>query len=202
MLASAARMRIWPVIVAVVVLEVAVAVTLAPLTTPARLKTTDFVNFYVGASIVRHGGGAQLYRRETQDAAYQSIAGYQSNQYFLHPPFEAAALMPLTFLSMEQAFVVWTLINVALLGCLPLLLMPCIPSVAPRALLGFGFLPVLVALTLGQDSILLLFVLTASYLLMFKQRDFAAGMVLALAAIKFQYLVILIPLHGVLAIRY
>ena len=190
-------MKTVSVIVAVVILEIAVALTLVPLATPARLKTTDFVNFYVGASIVRQGGSAHLYNREVQDAAYQSIVGYQSNQYFLHPPFEAAALVPLTLLTLEQAFVAWMLISVALLGCLPLLLMPCVPFLCRRpqwALLGFSFLPVLIALNLGQDSILLLFILSASYMLMFKGKDFVAGLVLAVAAIKFQYLVILIPL--------
>lgn len=197
MLASAVKMKTWSLIIAVVMLEIVFAFTLVPLSTPGYLKATDFVNFYVGASIVRHGGGAQLYRRETQDAAYQSIVGYPSNQYFLHPPFEAAALVPLTFMSLKQAFVVWMLINVALLGCLPFLLMQCSPFVDRRPylmLVAFCFLPVIVALSLGQDSILLLFLLTASYLLMFKGRDFVAGLVLALAAIKFQYLLSLIPL--------
>src|SRR5690242_5254184 len=99
------------VICATSIILVAVAVTLVPLTTRARLKTTDFQNFYLGGSIVRQGKGSQLYRRETQNAAYQSMLGYQPNQYFLHPPFEAAAFAPLTTLSMEHAFVVWTLIN-------------------------------------------------------------------------------------------
>jgi hypothetical protein len=190
-------MKSLSILAAVVILEIAVAVTLIPLTTPARLQTTDFVNFYVGAWIVRQGDGANLYRRDTQDAAFQSVLGYKSNQYFLHPPFEAAALAPLTRLSLEQGFVVWMLINVALLGLLPLILMPCMPLVYRKpylVLLGFCFLPALIALNLGQDSILLLFVLSASYLLMAKQREFAAGLVLALAAIKFQYLLILIPL--------
>ena len=91
----------------------------------------------------------------------------------------------------------WTLVNVALLGLLPLVLMQCIPLVKRRPYLGwvgFCFLPALTALTLGQDSILLLFVISLSYMLMHKKRDGASGVVLALALIKFQYLVILVPL--------
>ncbi len=190
-------MKTASVIISVAILEVAVALTLIPLVTPARLKTTDFVNFYIGASIVRNGRGAELYRRETQDAAYRSSLGYASNQYFLHPPFEAAALAPLALMSMEHAFAAWMLVNVAFLGCLPLLLMPCVPLIERRpymALLGFTFLPALIALNLGQDSLVLLFILSASYLLLSKGKHFAAGLVLALLAIKFQYLAVLTPM--------
>jgi alpha-1,2-mannosyltransferase len=186
------------VVLAIVILEIAVGLTLAPLANRARLKTTDFANFYLGASIVRQGGGAQLYRRPTQDAAYQTLVGYRTNQYFVHPPFEAAALAPLTWLSLEHAFVAWMLFNIALLGCSVLLLMPCVPLVDRKPFLSlaicFGFFPALIALNLGQDSIPLLFILCAVYFLLRRGRDVAAGTVLALLAIKFQYLAILIPL--------
>jgi len=115
----------------------------------------------------------------------------------LHPPFEAAALAPMTRLSIERAFVLWTVFNVTLLGLLPLVLMQCIPLVSRRPYLGLTgvcFLPALTALTLGQDSIVLLFVISLSYMLMHKRREGVSGQVLALALIKFQYLLILVPL--------
>ena len=185
------------ILIGVVIIELAAAMTLVPRTDRNRLQTTDFVNFYAAASIVRHGDGAALYRRETQDAVLQSILGHKSTKYFLHPPFEAAAFVPLSYLRIEQAFVVWSLINVGLLGLLPLVLTPCVPLVARRPYLGlleFVFLPALTALTLGQDSILLLFVLSLFYRLLHRKQEGAAGLVLALAAIKFQYLLILVPL--------
>ncbi len=185
------------VLIGVLIIEIALAITLVPHADRSRLQSTDFVNFYEAASIVRQGNGAVLYRRETQDPILQSILGHDSNQYFLHPPFEAAALVPLSYLKIEQAFVVWSLINVGLLGLLPLVLIPCVPAVATRpylGLLGFAFLPALTALTLGQDSILLLFIMSSTYLLLCKNLELAAGLVLALAAIKFQYLLILLPM--------
>jgi len=175
----------------------AVGVALAPFTHRAQIENSDFINFYAGASIVHSGDGAKLYQQDTQRAELRSVLGRNSIQYFLHPPFEAAAFAPLASLSIERAFVVWTAINVAALALLPLVLMPCIPLVSRRpylGLLGFFFLPVLVALTLGQDSILLLLVVSLSYLLMHKKMDVAAGLVLALASIKFQYLIVLMPL--------
>ncbi len=185
------------VLMGVVIIEIALAMTLVLSTDHARLQSTDFVNFYAAASVVRHGEGAALYWRETQGPVLQSILGHSSNQYFLHPPFEAAALAPLSYLKIERAFVVWSSINAGLLGLLPLLLIPCAPLVAERpylGLLGFAFLPALTALTLGQDSILLLFIISSAYRLMCKKLDVAAGLVLALAMIKFQYLLVLLPL--------
>jgi hypothetical protein len=194
---SPAAMKNFIVVVGTVVIVVAVAATLIPLTDKDRIRNTDFVNFYAGASIVRDGNGARLYQRETQDQALESILSEKSTRYYLHPPFEAAALAPITRLGIEGAFVSWTLLNVALLGLLPLVLMHCIPLVSRRPYLGwigFCFLPALTALTLGQDSILLLFVISLSYMLLQKEMDLASGLLLALALIKFQYLVILVPL--------
>jgi hypothetical protein len=190
-------MRKLTVIAGALLLAVALGGALAPHIHRAQIENSDFVNFYVGASIVHRGDGAKLYQQDTQRAVLRSVLQRDSIQYFLHPPFEAAALAPLASLSFERAFVVWTAINVAVLALLPLVLMPCIPLVARRpyvGLIGFFFLPVLVALTLGQDSILLLFVISLAYLLMHKKMDLTAGLVLALASIKFQYLIVLIPL--------
>jgi len=194
---SASRVMKRVVLIGVLIIEIVLAVTLVCRTDRTRLQNTDFVNFYEAASIVRQGKGPRLYRRETQDPVLQSILGHKSNQYFLHPPFEAAALAPLSYLKIEQAFVVWSLINAGLLGLLPLVLMPCVPIVAQRpyfGLLGFAFFPALTALTLGQDSILLLFIVSSSYLLICKELEVAAGLVLALATIKFQYVLMLLPL--------
>jgi hypothetical protein len=185
------------VLIGVLIIEIVLAVTLVPHADRSLVQSTDFVNFYEAASIIRQGKGAMLYRRKTQDPVLQSILGHPSNQYFLHPPFEAAALVPFSYLKIEQAFVVWSLINAGLLGLMPLVLMPYAPVVAKRpylGLLGFAFLPALTALTLGQDSILLLFIISSAYLLIWKDLELAAGLVLALALIKFQYLLILLPL--------
>lgn len=39
----------------IVLIELCTALTLVPLTDRTRVQPTDFVNFYVGASIVRNG---------------------------------------------------------------------------------------------------------------------------------------------------
>jgi hypothetical protein len=187
-------MRRAVILAGAVVIEIVMATVLVPSTNHARIETTDFLNFYVGATIVREGHGHTLYRAETQQQVLQSILGRRVTEYYLHPPFEAAALVPFTYLRIERAFVVWTLVNTALLALLPLLFTGCISFVARRpylGLLGFAFPPVLASLTLGQDSILVLFFISAAYLLAVKKCDFVAGLVLALATVKFQIVLIL-----------
>lgn len=184
-----AVMKRTVVLAGVIVIEIVLAIVLVPSTDHARIETTDFLNFYVGATIVREGHGRTLYREETQQLVLQSILGRRVTEYYLHPPFEAAALVPFSYLRIERAFVIWTLMNAALLGLLPLLFTGCTSFVARKpylGLLGFAFPPVLASLTLGQDSILVLFFISAAYLLGVKKRDFVAGFVLALAMVKFQ----------------
>ncbi len=117
-----AVMKRAAILAGVIVIEIVLAFVLVPSTDHARIETTDFLNFYVGATIVREGNGRTLYQAETQQLVLQSILGRRVTEYYLHPPFEAAALVPLSYLRIERAFVVWTLLNAALLGLLPILL--------------------------------------------------------------------------------
>jgi alpha-1,2-mannosyltransferase len=183
------------VLVGVMVIEVVMGIVLILSTDHGRIETTDFLNFYAAATIVRQGHGHDLYQPETQEQALEAILGRRVAEFYLHPPFEAAALSPLSYLRIEQAFVIWTLVNLGLLGLLPLIFAECIPFIADRpylALLSFVFPPVLAALTLGQDSIMVLFSVSLAYMLWVKKRDFEGGLVLALATVKFQYVLILV----------
>ncbi len=190
---DAAPMNKMIVVAGVVVIEIAMAIALIPWTNQGQIKTTDFVNFYVAATIVRQGDGQALYRADTASMVYETILGHKTSWYFLHPPFEAAALVPLSYVSVGRAFTLWSLMNLALVGTVPLLLANCVSFPAGKpylSLAAFIFPPVLTCLVLGQDSIVILFVITAAYSLYRKNREFAAGLVLALASIKFQYVLI------------
>jgi hypothetical protein len=152
------------------------------------------VNFYAGASIVAHGDGPHLYDRNTQGPILQALSGLHPSEYFLHPPFFAVALTPLALLPLSKAYVVWLALNAGLIAVLGWLFTEAIPMVRSHrilGMLGFGFFPILNALTLGQDSILLLALLTGSYILQQRDRPVCSGLVLSLLAIKFQYFVIL-----------
>ncbi len=179
----------------VLAIEIAMFVALMPSTHHDRLMTTDFVNIYAAATIVRAGNGPILYHAGTQEPVLFSILGQGSRNYFLHPPFFAAAMVPFSCLRIERAFVVWTLFNLVLIGLLPMILAKCTLFVARRpvlGLIGMMFPPILTALALGQSSILLLFILCMGYLLLTRRHDLAAGLVLSLATIKFQYVLVVV----------
>jgi len=178
------------VIIGLCVIEVVIGVSLARWTDHRRIETSDFLNFYAAATIVSSGHGHELYNPVTQQDALQNILGRRVAEFYLHPPFEAAALVPFTWLRIETAFVAWTVFNLALLGVLPLILTKTVSLVARKphlCLLSFVFPPVLATITLGQDCILVLFFLACTYELLTEGNEFAAGLLLAPATIKFQY---------------
>jgi hypothetical protein len=182
------------VIIGAVFIDVVMAVALLPWGDHGRIETTDFVNFYAAATIVREGHGAGLYQAAIETPIVQSILRRNVTDYFVHPPFEAAALAPLSYLSVEHAFVVWTLFNLTLLSLLPLVFGEFTQLVSRKpytGLLGLVFPPALIALTLGQDSIIVLFTLSVAFLLYSKTKLFTSGMIMALASVKFQYVLTL-----------
>jgi hypothetical protein len=71
------------VLAGVAAIEIVMAVVLIPSTDHARIETTDFLNFHVGATIVREGQGRSLYQAETQQlvpllfAEYVGTAGFR-----------------------------------------------------------------------------------------------------------------------------
>ena len=148
-----------------------------------RDRHQDFFAFYHGAELVRAGQVAELHD--------------------LHPPFEWLLFVPLTYLSYLPAYLVWTFLNVVMmtlsLGMLrktfaetqrlsPLFL---ILSVA-------AFAPAVRALIQGQDSVLLLLLVTLSLFLLARSRLVLAGAVLACGLFKFH---LVLPLALVLAVR-
>ena len=103
-------------------------------------------------------------------------------------------MAPLALLPFRTAYVIWTALNAALVAALCWLFASSIPAVRDRPTLGmsgFFFFPVLVSLVLGQDSVILLFIVAAAYNLLHSHRPLLAGLVLSLAAVKFQYLLVL-----------
>ena len=130
-------------------------------------------------------------------------AGQVAELHDLHPPFEWLLFVPLTYLSYLPAYLVWTFLNVVMmtlsLGMLrktfaetqrlsPLFL---ILSVA-------AFAPAVRALIQGQDSVLLLLLVTLSLFLLARSRLVLAGAVLACGLFKFH---LVLPLALVLAVR-
>lgn len=148
----------------------------------------DFVAFYAGAKLA---GTSALYSRPANQAVIRSILGFAlENVTFIRPPFYAALLKPLSWLPYRVAYALFSAIT---LSCVLWFAFrfskecPALPFFASMSI------PILAALCGGQDTPLLLAILGASILLTRRTRDFAAGLVLSLCAIKF-HLFLFLPL--------
>lgn len=165
---------------------------------------SDFVSFYSAGQAVRRGLGPELYSQKTLTRLQDEVAPLLVQQWhgplpYIHPPFEAAIFAPFAALPYPAAFGVWDLVSVSALFVAILLLSSCLPrlrlwSSALPFLCAFAFLPVLVCLLRGQDSAILFLFMVCAYVAMRHHRDFAAGMCLGLALIKFQIVLGLIAI--------
>jgi len=161
----------------------------------------DFTVFYTAARILREGRGAQLYDSRVQHAVQRE---FTSNPLirrgplpFIHPPFEAVAFVPLTFLPYPVAFVVWDLVNLGMLVGVALILgtsaslLRKIPLSIP--ILAFlAFFPVFATFHQGQDSILLLLLLALAFGALNRGSDFAAGCWFGFGIFKYHLILALV----------
>jgi hypothetical protein len=143
----------------------------------------DFTAFYRGAEMVRAGQAAQLHD--------------------LHPPFEELLFVPLTYLSYLPAYVVWTFLNVVMMILSLVMLRKTFAEterLSPRFLIlsVTAFAPAVRALIQGQDSVLLLLLVTLSVFLLARGRVVLAGAALGCGLFKFH---LVLPLALILVVR-
>lgn len=155
----------------------------------------DFVVYYTAATILRDGLGHQLYVEHVQSEVQKRFTGQLPERLaplpYIHPPAEALIFVPLTRLSFLQAFLLWDLINIAILFSVAWLLrmeVSWLRSVpAWEFVLGcLAFFPVFESLLQGQDSILQLLFCVLAWRALKKNADVMAGCWFALGAFKFQ----------------
>ena len=143
----------------------------------------DFTVFYHGAEMVRTGQAAQLHD--------------------LHPPFEELLFVPLTYLSYFPAYLVWTFLNVVMMMLSLVMVRKTFAEterLSPLFLIlsVAAFAPAVRALMQGQDSVLLLLLVTLSLFLLAKNRVGLAGAALGCGLFKFH---LVLPLALILALR-
>jgi hypothetical protein len=169
-------------------------------------KKPDFAALYNTAAMIRAGKSPDYSPATIKgiDVAYNSAAADSTPTVktdSLHPPFEYLLFLPFTFLSYRAAYLVWYACNLILLWCTPLVLWPFIRNLHRDfhfiAILFGSMLQVVVCLTFGQDSILLLVLLTASYISLERRREWWAGVFLGLGLFKFQ---LILPIVAVFLI--
>ena len=162
----------------------------------------DFVIYYTGAEIVNAGKASELYDLNVQQA-YQERFKYPNQPWavlpFNHAPYELLLFLPLAHLPYESAHIVWSVLNVLLLVIVYKILTPFLDG-NHRVLFGallFAFYPTMIALKMGQDSVLSLLILAGVFVSLKVQRETLAGGILALGLYK-PHLVL--PLYGILTI--
>ena len=158
--------------------------------------SADFSAFYSAVKMVQQGEGAQLYdiaaQGRVQSALYPKVTTRSGTLIYDHPPFEALLYLPLAYVSYPAAYLIWVAFSLIILLLTVLLLWPYMAELkavwTPFPLLVFfGFFPVFVDLLQGQDSALLLLVFTLVFTNLKKERNFRAGLALAIGLFKFQY---------------
>jgi len=163
------------------------------------LQGTDYPDFYCAARMVVEGHGHQLYDAELQ-RQYQARDAGRVGTLYIHPPFEAVVYLAVAWLPLRRAYLLWSLLNVAVLivaarRLTKEALVPCDWRVLLAA--SVTFVPLLLCLLQGQDSLLLLLLVVLAFTALRRDRAFAAGCWLGLGLFKFQ---IVLPLVLVLVL--
>ena len=158
------------------------------------LLGTDFPDFYCVARMLAEGHGHQLYDAGLQHQYQARYSGGISTLYN-HPPFEAVLYLTVAWLPLRRAYWLWSFLSLAFLAagtrCLANEeLLPWDWRVVLAA--SLTFVPVLLCLVQGQDSVLLLLLVILAFTALRRGRAFAAGCWLGLGLFKFHLIVPLV----------
>lgn len=160
-----------------------------------HIQQSDVLVYYSASHLILGGHGSAIYSFPTLKAVEASTLHsgltVRNQAAFLYPPFVALALAPLAAVGYSSAYLLWFILNCLLLvGVLVALQRYLQLSRSGSVLLvvaGASFFPLFATLAQGQVSMLLLAVLTASFLALRSEREGWAGAFLALALIKPPY---------------
>jgi hypothetical protein len=170
----------------------------------------DFISFWAAGKLVAEGaspydvaGQIRVQQEFGWQRAEQGFGVYDFLPYY-YPPWLAVLWTPLLPLGYEGAKLTTFFLNVEMLLLSAHWLRGCIPGLRPwlpMVLVPFFFFSVACVL-LGQSSVLILFLIVASWKLQRDGRDLAAGAMLALLTIKPQLSIVLLAGVGIWALRW
>jgi hypothetical protein len=166
----------------------------------ASSRGTDFPDFYSASRLLIAGQGHELYDAQLQRQFQSRYVGRVGTLY-IHPPFEALFYLAVAWLPLNSAYALWTVLNLAFLALIARkLAREVLPAWDWRLLLmaSLTFVPALLNLLQGQDSVLLLLFVTLAFTALRCNRAFAAGCWLGLGLFKFH---LVLPLALVLALQ-
>jgi len=167
-----------------------------PLRERALSGHNDFLQLYAGATLV---GTPELYSIEASKSVHRRLTGtWYPSVYYTRLPFYAAMLSPLGKLPYATAYWTWQSISITILVAF---FWCYVPLYRELPLLAALSVPLLGNLLNGQDAGIVMALAGFSVLLVRRGRDFAAGLLLSLCAIKF-HLFVLVPVALILCRRW
>ncbi len=153
----------------------------------------DFRQLYITGYMVRSGHGPDLYDYGLEERLQNRFVSQAPPLPSDHLAYEALFFAPFSLLNYSTAYYVFAALNILLLAIAQRLLRPYLAPLeslgkfVPEAIV-FCFLPMAVAIILGQDSILLLVLVVLGFIALEKGHDARSGFVISLGFFKFQYI--------------
>jgi hypothetical protein len=165
-----------------------------------RADTTrnDFVFYYVGAKIGLEHGWSRLYDIGLQDSIYGLLrhgAAVASNLHYVNPPPLAWIVVPLTLVSVQDAYIVWSLVNLGAFVLTWWLLAPGKGAVKAAHLLGpASFFPLVWSFINGEVGVIVGALVATSAVLLRTRRETWSGVALGVALAIKPTLAFVVPL--------
>jgi hypothetical protein len=160
----------------------------------------DFRQIYAAAYMVRTGHAHELFTYEAQEAFQNRVVSPEPYALpFIRPASQALLFVPLTWVSYSVAYCVFIAINLSLLVLCFFLLRPWMQNLAVNSrwkplTIFLSFTPLAYGISQGQDTILLLALLTAALVFLRRDHIFLAGFLAGLGSFKFQLTIPLLML--------
>lgn len=154
----------------------------------------DLVSFITGARIIVGGDGENIYNLDFQ-SEYQSKITTPNKLILLpfrNPPITAFFFIPLSFLSINNAYKIYVSILISVLVFISWLSLKTFENLNNSYwfVLPFIFNPSIVAIFSGQISVFLLLIFMFIFINLKKTNSFKTGLLTGFLLIKLQYLVI------------
>ena len=126
----------------------------------------DFPIFYSNAQMVQEGKASALYDFDAENTFTRRVTDVARPPYN-HMPYELLFFVPFTYLQFRAAYIVWTILSLAMLAGVALIVRNLFPdrwTFSLALLTILAFYPEWCCLMQGQDSILLLCLFVVSFL--------------------------------------
>jgi hypothetical protein len=193
------RVRRYATLMAVVLWGVWLAdmSTSGPVDRAGKIKGTDFIQFYVGGSLVREGQLQDLYDSRLINARAHALIGGMEHVVYLpmQSPQTALAFAPLTALPYVQAFALWVSITLVLYALSCWMTWRYCTALAPyryeSAACAVAFPGLFSTVLHGQTSVLALMAVAAAFVALRRARPFAAGLAIGCLAFKPHWLFVI-----------